>query len=240
MTESKINQSIILRLCVLFVAVLLPAILLIKGIYGSFLFTFSIPIIWQVSLLGRPIGSLGFKFNSIRPSIVVGVITGLSLGFIGGILLKALGATGYMFTSMHKLQFNVGQFSVAFSLQKELGYRLLTASNSTIGLCLYLMFSILIIGLGEELFWRGFIQSKLSDRLNANASIWLTAILFALIHCYIFTILPVKIGVGFLALIFMAGLVWGYLFKYFDNLWSAAISHGIVAFMIWKYYFFNH
>jgi hypothetical protein len=141
---------------------------------------------------------------------------------------------------MHKLQFNVGQFCVAFPLQKELGYRLLTASNSTIGLFIYLIFSILVIGLGEELFWRGFIQAKISDRFPANVSIWFTAILFALIHCYIFTILPIKIGISFLALIFIVGLIWGYLFKYFNNVWSAAISHGIVAFIIWKYYFFNH
>ncbi len=240
MAESKISQSAILRLCISFVLIFLPAIFLIKGIFGSFIFTFSIPIIWQVSFLGKPISSLGIKFNSIKSSIIIGVITGLSLGFIGGNLLKVLGVTRYVFTTMHKLQFNVGQFCVAFPLQKELGYRLLTASNSTIGLFIYLMFSILVIGLGEELFWRGFIQSKISDRLPVNVSIWLTAILFALIHCYIFTILPIKIGISFLALIFIVGLIWGYLFKYFNNVWSPAISHGVVAFIIWKYYFFNH
>lgn len=239
MAELKISQNIILRLCISFVAIFLPAVLLIKGIYGSFIFTFSIPIIWQVGFLGKPISSLGIKFNSIKSSIIVGVITGLSLGFIGGSLLKVSGVTGYAFTAMHELQFNVGKFCVAFPLQKELGYRLLMASNSTIGLFIYLMFSIFVIGLGEELFWRGFIQTKISDRLSVNVSVWLTAISFALIHCYIFTILPIKIGLNFLALIFIVGLIWGYLFKYFKSVWSPAISHGIVAFIIWKYYFFN-
>ncbi len=117
---------------------------------------------------------------------------------------------------------------------------MLTTSNSTIGLLIYLMFSIFVIGLGEEFFWRGFIQTKISDRLPVNVAIWLTAISFAFIHCYIFTILPIKAGIIFLALIFIAGLIWGYLFKYFNNVWSSAISHGVVAFVIWKYYFFSH
>lgn len=236
----KISQGIILRLCILFVAIFLPIVLLVKGIFGSFVFTFSIPIIWQVSFLGKPISSLGIKLNSIKTSIIVGAITGLILGFIGGNLLKVLGVTGQLFTNMHKLQFNFGQFCVAFPLQQELGYQLLTNSNSAVGLFIYLMFSIFVIGLGEEFFWRGFIQSKISDRFPANASIWFTAILFALIHCYIFTILPIRTGISFLALIFIAGLIWGYLFKYFSNVWSPAISHGIAAFVIWKYYFFVH
>jgi hypothetical protein len=33
------------------------------------------------------------------------------------------------------------------------------------------------------------------------------------------------------------GVFWGYLFEYFDNLSSPALSHGILAFVIWRYYF---
>lgn len=234
------NKSIILRLSILFIGILLPVFFLIRGIYGSFVFTFFIPLIWQISFLGKPVSSLGLKFNSIKSSIVIGVITGLGIGFIGGNLLKALGVAGHVFTGIHKLQFNAGQFYLAFPLQKELGYRLLTTSNSVKGLFIYLMFSIFVIGLGEEFFWRGFIQTKISDRLPINTSICFTSLLFTLIHFYIFTILPVKIGICFLALIFIAGLIWGYLFKYFNNVWSSAISHGIVAFIIWKYYFFSY
>jgi len=240
MTELKINPNIILRLCITFLAVLLPTVLLIKGIYGSFIFTFSIPLIWQVAFLGKPLNSLGLKVNSIRSSIFIGLVSGCILGFIGGNSLKFLGVTGYVYSHMDKLQVSIGALNIAFPLQNELGYRLLSTSNSLMGISLYLIFCFVLIGLGEEIFWRGFIQKKISDYLSANLSIWITATLFALIHFYIFTILPINLGIFFLFLIAISGVVWGYLFKHFNNVLSSAISHGITAFIIWKYYFFIH
>lgn len=227
------------RLFISIAAIVAPSIFLANGIYGSFIFTFSIPIIWQIGFLGKAIDSLGLKISSIKFSILTGVASGCLIGFIGGSILKYLGTTGYFYNAAHRLQVSIGAFNIAFSLQKELGYRLLNISNSAVGVCLYFLFCILVIGLGEEIFWRGFIQKKLSGYFSPNKSIWFTAILFSLIHFYIFTILPVKIGVSFLILIALAGGIWGYLFKYFDNVWSSAISHGIVAFIIWKYYFFR-
>lgn len=219
MAEPNISQSIAVRFCISIAAILLPVFLLINGVFGSFLFTFSIPIIWQVCFLGKPIRSLGLRPNSIISSIIIGVISGLSLGFIGGHLLRSQGLSGQIFSSAHKLQFNLWGFHIAFPLQNELGYRLLTANSSAIGIFVYLAFCIFLIGLGEELFWRGFIQSKISSFFHKNMSIYITAILFALIHFYIFTILPIKPGVIFLVIIFIAGLIWGYLFKYFNNIW---------------------
>lgn len=239
MTEQKTNPNIILRLCISFLAIFLPLILLIKGIYGSFIFTFSIPLIWQVAFLGKPLNSLGLRPNSIRSSIIIGLVSGCILGFIGGNSLKFLGVTGYVYSSMDKLQLSIGACNITFPLQKELGYRLLTTGNSLVGIGLYLTFNLFLIGLGEEIFWRGFIQKEISGYLSANLSILITAILFALIHFYIFTIVPIELGIIFLFLIAISGAVWGYLFKHFNNVWSSAISHGIAAFIIWKYYFFS-
>jgi len=190
--------------------------------------------------LGKPFSSLGLKGNSIRSSIIIGLVSGCILGLIGGNSLRLLGVTGYVYSNMDKLQLSIGVFNIAFPLQKELGYQLLSISNSFVGMGLYLIFCFLLIGLGEEIFWRGFIQKKISNHLSSNLAIWITAILFALIHFYIFTILPMKSGIFFLLLIAISGIVWGYLFKYFNNVWSSAISHGIAAFIIWKYFFFAH
>ena len=239
MAEHDISPSTIFRLSISLLAILLPAILLIKGIYGSFIFTFSIPLIWQVGFSGKQFSSLGLRRNSIKSSIIIGLVSGCILGFVGGNLLKFLGITGYVYNNMNKLQFSIGAFNIVFPLQKELGYQLLAMSNSLVGMTVYLIFCFFLIGFGEELFWRGFIQKKISGYLSANTSIWLTAILFALIHFYIFTILPIKIGICFLFLIAISGVAWGYLFKYSSNVWSPAISHGITAFIIWKYYFFS-
>lgn len=236
----KISFNIFVRILISFIAVLLPAIFLLKGIYGSFVFTFSIPIIWQIGFKGEHFNSLGLKLNSIKPSIVVGIITGLILGFMGGFGLKILGLTGRVFTTADKLEFLFANLIISFPLQKEVGYQLLSMNNVMISTCLFFVFCIIVIGLGEEIFWRGFIQKKISNYLPINLSITITAILFSLIHFYIFTIAPFKAGVLFLVLIAFAGYVWGYLAKRFGNIWSAAISHGITAFIIWKYFFFAH
>ena len=234
------NYSPLLRVCISLMAIILPIFSLYKGIYGSFIFTFSIPIVWQVGFRGRPFESLGLKAHSIKSSIITGLLTGCLLGIVGGAALKMFGLTGLLFTSADKLQFSFGSLTIAFPLQKEVGYRLLSMSNVLVGTCLFFVFCIIAIGLGEEIFWRGFIQKKISDYLPTNIAIWLTAILFSMIHFYIFTIIPLKTGIAFLVLIAITGGVWGYLFKHFGNIGSVVVSHGIAAFIIWKYYFFCH
>lgn len=233
-----LKKNCSLRLAITTVLVLLPIIFLWVGIHGSFLFTFSVPIIWQICILGKPLDSLGLTKNFSIFSLITGIVTGIILGILGGYILVLLGITGYTLTDMHRLQFAFGSFDLNFSLQKEAGYYLLTKSDTFKGGLLYLSFSIGVIGLGEELFWRGFIQAKIAHRLPKNAAVWLTAGLFALVHFYIFLIVPFKQGIFFLGLITIAGVIWGYLFDFFRNIWSIAISHGVAAFIIWKDYFF--
>jgi len=236
--NKKILTSNPLRLCIRLTTIFIPLILLFKGIYGSFLFTFSIPLLWQVGFRGEPVSSLGLRKKFSKTSIITGFITGVVLALLSGKILNFLGMTGYTLSNLHKLQSSLGFFKISFPMQKEVGYKLLTTSDTLKGAFLYLLFSIFIIGLGEELFWRGFIQQKISHYFSKSLSIWLTAILFSLVHLYIFLILPIKGGILFLIAIAIIGAFWGYLFAYFNNIWGPAISHGIVAFIIWKYYFF--
>lgn len=227
------------RVCTAFASILAPFILLIKGIYGSFIFSFSIPLLWQVVYLGKSPSSLGLKKESLARAIISGVVSGAILAFLGGKVLQLLGLTGYSLTNAHNIQFVIGTFKIKFSLARELGYRLLMMSNSFKGFILYLLFLILVIGLGEEIFWRGFIQRKIAHRVTKSAAIWITAVLFALTHSYVFIIVPISKGLILLVLIGILGAIWGCLYEKTDNIWSAAISHGIVASFIWKYYFFG-
>lgn len=236
--NKKIMPGKSLRLCILLMVALLPIILLTKGIFGSFIFTFSIPLLWQVGFLGEPVSSLGLRRKFLRSSLITGFITGVVLALIGGKILNFFGMTGYTLSALHKLQYSFGFLKISFLLQKEVGYKLLTTSNTLKGAFIYLFFCIFIIGLGEELFWRGFIQQKISKYFLKSLSIWLTAILFSLTHFYVFLIIPIKWAILFLTTVAILGAFWGYMFEYFNNIWGPAISHGIVAFIIWKYYFF--
>ena len=216
----------------------IPVFLLIRGTYGSFLFSFSIPLIWQVAYLGKPISSLGFKVKSLGFSLLLGVLSGVVLGLLGGKLLELLGVAGFSFTDVHNIEVDIGLFKIKFSLAKELGYQLFSRSSGFKGLILYFLFNILLIGLGEEIFWRGFIQRKIGKRLKKSAAIGITALLFSLTHSYIFILLPLSKGIILLGLIGFVGAAWGYLYERIDNIWCPAISHGLVAAIIWKYYFF--
>ncbi len=238
MIKNESGDKLFLRLFIFFILIGLPLVFLSLGVYGSFLFTFSIPLFWQVIVCKEPVNSLGLTKNRIRTSMIAGVLSGCVLGLLGGNIIKIVGATGYSFTELHKLQWSLGSHNIAFSLQKEAGCQLLTKSGTWLGLLAYFVFSVFAIGLGEELFWRGFIQRKILQRFSMNLSVWITAILFALIHFYLFQILSFKIGILFLVILMLAGVCWGYLFQYFKNIWVSAMSHGIASFIIWKYYFF--
>jgi len=218
-------------------SIIIPCILLIKGIYGSFLFCFSIPLLWQVAYLDKPVSSLGLRMKSLAACISIGGLSGVFLGLIGGKLLQFLGLANYSLADSQSIGFGIGTLKIEFSLAKELGYQLLSKSNNFRGLLLYVLFSILVIGLGEEIFWRGFIQRKIADRITKSAAILITAILFSFIHFYIFIIIPVDKSIILLMLIGVAGLTWGYIYEKTENIWSVAISHGIAAVIIWKHFF---
>lgn len=227
-----------LRIFVVAAAVGVPCLLLWQGIFGSFLFTFSIPLIWQVGVRGEPVSTLGLQRKSLWPSVFTGIIAGIIIAVISGYLLRILGISGFALSDTQKLELPLGFFKLSFPLEKELSYRLLTTSGTMTGALLYLLSSVFFIGLGEELFWRGFIQQKFARYLPKTPAIWITAALFGLTHFYVFTILSVKESVIVMAAVAVIGAIWGYLFARFNNIWGPALCHGIIAFTVWKYYFF--
>ncbi|MEA3489361.1 MAG: type II CAAX endopeptidase family protein [Candidatus Omnitrophota bacterium] len=227
------------RFAVSIAAIAAPLLLLAFGVYGSFSFTFSIPLVWQIGILGEGLRSLGLKRRSLWPSITAGILTGLIIAFFGGFILRALGMTCYHIDRAGEINNFLQSFGLRISFQGELGFRLLTAGNELIWVFSSLIFSIFLVGLGEEIFWRGFIQRKISKALPKNASIWITAVLFSLVHFYIFFIIPFKEGLFLLGLIALTGAIWGYLYEYFGNIWGPALSHGITAFLVWRYFVFS-
>jgi membrane protease YdiL (CAAX protease family) len=77
---------------------------------------------------------------------------------------------------------------------------------------------ILLIGPGEELFWRGFIQRQWENRLGALAGWLFASALYALIH----------LGSGNITLALAAlisGLFWGALFLRYRSPLLVAVSH---------------
>ncbi len=80
--------------------------------------------------------------------------------------------------------------------------------------------NLLIIGvipaIGEELFFRGLIQTKLSQLFrNYHAGIWVSAILFSAFHLQFYGFIPRM----------LLGALFGYLFVWSGSLWIPILAH---------------
>jgi membrane protease YdiL (CAAX protease family) len=74
------------------------------------------------------------------------------------------------------------------------------------------------IGPAEEIYWRGLIQSRLGRVLSTRNALILTSVLYSLIH--LSTLNP-----SLMLVALVGGLVWGYMFNRFKNLFPVLISH---------------
>ena len=86
-----------------------------------------------------------------------------------------------------------------------------------------------LIGPAEEIFWRGYVQHMLSLRWNPNAGFVVTTMLYALVHIGSCNFMLVMAAL-------VAGMVWGTLYRFFPQHFSAIIlSHALwdVAVFIW-------
>lgn len=83
-----------------------------------------------------------------------------------------------------------------------------------------ILYALLIvpIALGEEVVWRGAVQSAVLKRVGNSAAIPVTAALYALVHTLV--------GVPSLVLIaFACGLGWGLLRSLTGGLWAPFVAH---------------
>lgn len=83
-----------------------------------------------------------------------------------------------------------------------------------------LLINIFMIGvipaIGEELFFRGVLQRIFSGMTrNYHWGIWITAILFSLVHSKVFTFLPILI----------LGALFGYLLVWTKSIWVPILAH---------------
>lgn len=88
---------------------------------------------------------------------------------------------------------------------------------------------LLIIGPAEEIFWRGYIQEKLSRHWNPNTGFIVTTLVYALVHISKFNFILVMAAL-------IAGAVWGLAYRFFPEKFGAIIlSHALwdCAVFIW-------
>ena len=77
---------------------------------------------------------------------------------------------------------------------------------------------VLILAPGEEIFWRGFIQKRLSKYFSMKMSIGLSVILYASVHLYSGEFILVLAAI-------IAGLAWSILYAWKRSLPLVIVSH---------------
>ena len=88
---------------------------------------------------------------------------------------------------------------------------------------------IFLIGPGEEIFWRGFLQRRWQTRFGSLKGYWFAALLYALVHLASGNIMLV-LAAG------VCGLFWGAMFSRYRSVVMLVVSHivwDLMIFLIW-------
>ncbi len=75
--------------------------------------------------------------------------------------------------------------------------------------------------IGEEVFFRGFVFNALRHRLSFVSAVWISAVLFALLHASVKNFLPILV----------IGVLLARLYARTGSLWSSVVMHGTFNFL---------
>jgi membrane protease YdiL (CAAX protease family) len=132
------------------------------------------------------------------------------LGVVSAVLLYLLFYFGFQVTKSNPI-FSEGVGRV---------YEFRTSSSYLIGLAL-----VFPIGPGEEVYWRGLIQRRFSEKFGRSIGLATATSAYALVH------LP-TLNPPLILTAFIGGLVWGYIYKSTGSLIPVTISHVLFDLLI--------
>lgn len=147
-----------------------------------------------------------FRFN----------VLDIEIGIWAAAILYGIFYVGH-FLSTLILPFAASQVDAIYTIRGDLDQWLVA------GLLLF------VIGPAEEIFWRGFVQKRLSNRYGVLVGLILGAAVYALVHVWSFNFM-------LLAASAVCGGFWGLLYAATGSLWPAIISHAlwdVAIFIFW-------
>ena len=175
-------------------------------------FTFVLPAFLLAHFVGQGISYL--KFTPIRSSLMwFGVILMMPLALPAVNWLKSLNDMVVLPHFMSGVELWMQQMEHQSELLTE---KFLSVSSYS-ALALNLLVMAAIPALGEELFFRGLLQTVLGEKLNRHLAVWITAFIFSAIHLQFYGFLPR----------FLLGAALGYLFLFSGSIWASIVAHFI-------------
>jgi membrane protease YdiL (CAAX protease family) len=146
---------------------------------------------------------ISFKNIKLR-HILIGIISAIILYFVfyaGNII------------SVYLFPFKDAQISSVYSNRAQ-------GSSLLIGVLL-----LFIIGPGEEIYWRGFIQNNLVKKFGESKGYIFATLLYAGVHIITFNFMLVMAAL-------VCGIYWGWIYKKEKSLVPIIISHAIWDFTV--------
>ncbi len=192
------KQTLVLLLSIVFVYILLFFTFKESEIFW-YLYTFTL-------LVGMAIAIIAGKFNDELPTWKY-----LILGIGYGTILYAIVRLGYFIIS-----------KVDTSLLKTITKFLNSYGPNNIWHYLLLIFIIVV---GEELFWRGYVQQQLKKWFSPIIAVIITSILFA------FSVAISEFMLGAIVAL-IAGLMWGFLYEWKQSMPLIIVAHEVFILLL--------
>lgn len=175
-------------------------------------FTFVLPAFLLAHFVGQGVSYL--KFTPIRSSLMwFCVILLMPLALPAVNWLKSLNDLVVLPHFMSGVELWMQQMEH----QSEVLTDKFLSVSSYSGLALNLLVMAAIPALGEELFFRGILQTVLGEKFNRHLAVWITAFIFSAIHLQFYGFLPR----------FLLGAALGYLFLFSGSIWASIVAHFI-------------
>ena len=175
-------------------------------------FTFVLPAFLLAHFVGQGVSYL--KFTPIRSSLMwFCVILLMPLALPAVNWLKSLNDMVVLPHFMSGVELWMQQMEHQSEVLTE---KFLSVSSYS-ALALNLLVMAAIPALGEELFFRGILQTVLGEKLNRHLAVWITAFIFSAIHLQFYDFLPR----------FLLGAALGYLFLFSGSIWASIVAHFI-------------
>ncbi|MDO9534757.1 MAG: type II CAAX endopeptidase family protein [Bacillota bacterium] len=134
------------------------------------------------------------------------------IGVVSAVLLYWIFVLGRWFLE-EIIPFTAGEIQGVYAFRE----------GTSLGLIVFLL--LIITGPAEEIYWRGYLQKYLINRLGPWRGLLLTAIIYSSVHIW-------TLNVSLILASFIAGLFWGFLYHTQKNLLSPVISHAIWGLLI--------
>ena len=131
----------------------------------------------------------------------------IPVGLIAAAVLYGMFWVGHL-VSIHILPFAASQVESIYTIRADQNPWLIAA----------LLF--FIIGPAEEIFWRGFVQRRLSKKWGLFVALIAAAAIYMLVHVW-------SLNLMLIAAAGLCGVFWGLLFAVTGNVWPCIISHAV-------------